>query len=271
MTPWRSASFTLVLLAAGVVAHSTPTLRAPGDLLSRVGFDQKLGTQVPQALTFRDTQGAPVRLHDEVGGRPTLLAIGYYRCTNLCDAVRSGIAQAVEKSGLAVGEQFNIVLVSIDPRDTPPQALVAQNHDTQAHPRAQVARWCYLTGADAATTLAEAVGFRYFFDPRNGQYAHTAGIVLLSPSGRVTQYLFGVQFAAQTLRLALVQAGQGRIGTIVDRLLLLCCDYDPSTGRYSLLISRLMQGLGVGTAVLLVMLIVTLRYRERHRQAGNAP
>ena len=195
-------------LAHAVVAQAAPTtLRAPGDLLERVGFDQRLGMQVPLELAFRDAHGEPIRLRDLVGGRPTVLAVGYYGCTNLCDAVRAGIAQAVEKSGFAVGTQFNVALVSIDPRDTAPQALVAQNHDAQDYLHAQVERWCYLTGAEAAATLAAAVGFRYFFDPRNGQYAHTAGIVLLSPLGQITQYLFGVRFAPQTLRLALVQAG----------------------------------------------------------------
>lgn len=252
-----------LVLTGGALATARTTLRAPGDLLTHIGFDQNLGAQVPLDLTFRDARGVAMRLRGILDDRPTLLVPGYYGCANLCDAVRAGVAHAVEKSGLAAGKQFNVVLVSIDPHETPAEATVAQARDALAHPDAHVARWRYLTGARAASVaLTQAIGFRSFFDPRNGEYDHAAGIVVLSPQGLITQYLFGVQFAPQTLRLALVSASQGRIGNIVDRLLLLCCDYDPSTGRYSLLISRVMQGLGIVTALTLGGLLVLLRRGE---------
>lgn len=273
MKPRRTVCIALTLmLAGGALASAHTTLRAPGDLLKRVSFDQKLGAQVPLELTFRDARGATMRLRDLVGDRPTLLVPGYYSCANLCDAVRVGVARAVEKSGFVAGKQFNAVLVSIDSRETPSDATRAQVNDTLAHPDAQVASWYYLTGAPAArAALTRAIGFRYFFDPRNGQYGHAAGIVLLSARGKITQYLFGVQFAPESLRLALVNASQGRIGNLVDRFVLLCCDYDPSTGRYSLLISRVMQGLGLVTALTLCGLIVILRRSESHRGADVKP
>lgn len=261
-----------LVLTADALAKPHTTLRAPGDLLTRAGFDQNLGARVPLDLAFRDAQGATLQLRSLLDGRPTLLVPGYYGCLNLCDAVRAGVAHAVEKSGFVAGKQFNVVLISIDQQETPAQAMLAQANDRRAHPGAHVGRWHYLTGVPAATAaLTRAIGFRYFFDQRNGQYDHAAGIVLLSPQGLITQYLFGVQFAPHTLRLALVNASQGQIGTLADRLLLLCCDYDPSTGRYSLLISRVMQGLGLLTALALCALILILRRTEWRGRAHRTP
>ena len=260
-------AFALTLMAAGAaVASGHTTLRAPGDLLTRVGFDQKLGGQVPLDLAFYDARGVTRSLGALLNSRATVLVPGYYGCANLCGAVRAGLAHAVEKSGFVPGQQFNVVLVSIDPHETPADARRAQDQDALAHPAAGVASWYYLTGAPTARqALSQAIGFRYFFDQRNGQYDHAAGIVLLSPQGGITQYLFGVQFAPQTLHLALVNASRGRIGTIVDRFVLLCCDYDPSTGRYSVLISRVMQGLGFITVLSLCGWILTLRRSESRR------
>ncbi|MGB6603778.1 MAG: SCO family protein [Steroidobacteraceae bacterium] len=246
-------------------------LLPPPNLLAHVGFEQRLGAAVPLGLEFRDSRGEALRLGVALGGRPTLLVPGYFRCTNLCDVVRAGVAQAVTAIGLQAGQQFNVLLFSIDPRESPADAAAAQESDARTHPRAQVPRWRYLTGTAAtAAALARAIGFRYLFDPRNGQYAHTAGIVLLSPRGVVSQYLLGIQFAPLTLRLALVNASHGHIGSLVDRLLLVCCDYDPSTGRYSLAISRVLQGLGLLTAAMLALLVIVLRRAERRAPSSGA-
>ncbi|HEY6453501.1 MAG TPA: SCO family protein [Steroidobacteraceae bacterium] len=253
--------------AGAAPAGGERSLRAPAHLLSQVSFDQRLGASVPLSLAFRDVHGADVRLQDLLQGRPTVLVLGYYGCANLCGVVRTGVAHAVARSGLTAGRQFNVVVTSIDPRETPAAALIAQQADELVHPDADVASWHYLTGAQAAiVALSQAIGFSYLYDPRNAQYAHAAGIVLLTPQGTIAQYLFGVQFAPRTLRLALVSASRGHIGNVVDRLLLLCCDYDASTGRYSLLINRVMQVLGVLTALALCGLIVMLRRTELGRR-----
>lgn len=267
----------LLWLVLGALAVSTARADAPRPLppppalLEHVGFEQRLGAAVPLGLVFRDAGDEAQPLGAALGGRPTLLVPGYYRCSNLCDVVRAGVAQAVAATGLTAGKQFNVVLFSIDPRESPHDAAAAQRDDARAHPRAQVPRWRYLTGGPAAVAaLAGAVGFHYFFDPRNGQYAHPAGVVLLSSRGVITQYLPGVQFAPLTMRLALVNASRGKIGTLVDRLLLVCCDYDPATGRYSLLISRVLQGLGLLTAAVLSALLIGLRRAERRSAATGA-
>jgi protein SCO1/2 len=260
-------SFLILLVTQALVFNlclgAQTTLRAPPDLLTRVGFDQKLGGQVPLQLTFRAADGSRVRLDDLLDGRPTLLVPGYFGCANLCGAVRAGVAHAIARSGFTPGKQFNVVLVSIDPQETPVNAQVVQHNDAKAYPGADAQRWHYLTGAPAAiAAITGAIGFRYFFDARNGQFDHAAGIVLLTPQGRVAQYLFGVGFAPRTLRLALVAAAHKKIGNVVDRLLLMCCDYDASTGRYSVPIHRVMQGLGIGFALMLCGWLVFLWRRD---------
>jgi len=255
----------LLVLSGGQVRAETSNhaLPPPADLLSKVTFDQRIGTQIPLELSFRDTQGRQVRLGSLLQNRPTILVPGYYQCANLCSFVRAGVASAVRQSRLAP-PTFNVILLSIDPAEGPDDAAATQREDARARPGAAVPSWHYLTGnAGDIAALTHAIGFSYLFDPRNRQYDHGAGIVILSPTGTITQYLFGVQFAAQTLRLALVDASRGRLGTVVDRLLLLCCDYDPATGRYSLMISRVLQGLGILTALALAGLVFLLRRAER--------
>ena len=260
----------VLLMISGWISDSLAKVRPPPGLLQRVGFDQNLGVQVPMDATFRDASGKPVLLRELLDGKPALLVPGYYTCRNLCGAVRAGVANAVRRSGLMPGEQFNVLLVSIDPHDSAASARTAQSNDELSHPRASVADWHYLSGtADAIAPLMRSIGFHYFFDDRDDQYAHAAGIVLLTPQGRIAQYLFGVQFAPETLRLALVSASHGAIGNIVDRLLLLCCDYDASTGRYTLTVERVMQGLGIATAVILIGGIVWLRRAEKQRERSG--
>ena len=255
------------LLAITLCPFNAPAaadkLRAPANLASQVGFDQELGAQVPLQVLLQDVHGTAVPLHTLLGDKAAILVPVYYHCRNLCDAVRAGIAHAVAASGLSPAKDFRVLMLSFDPRDGPPDADAAQREDATAHPPAGVQDWHYLTGSPAAIkAVMKSIGFRYFFDSRDGQYAHGAGAVILSPQGKITQYLFGVQFSAQTLRLALVNAVHGRIGNLLDQFILFCCDYDATTGRYSLAIQHVMQGLGALTALILVALIFQLRRSE---------
>jgi protein SCO1 len=261
--------FAIGLLVASGFAGADTTLRAPADLRSQVGFDQELGAQLPLGTGLRDANGASVHLRDVMNGKAALLVPGYYGCVNLCSVVRAGVAQAVVRSGLRPGTDFEVILLSVDPHEGPADASSAQHNDAAQHSGADIIRWHYLTGVPAASAaIMRSVGFRYFFDTRNGQYDHDVGIVLLSPQGRVTQYLFGAQFEPRTLRLALVSASQGRIGNLVDHFLLMCCDYDPATGRYSMVIQRVMQALGLATVLTLAGLILILRRSEVKRIRG---
>lgn len=255
------------LLPLVAMAHALPP---PTDLAQRAGFDQRLGAQVPMDLPFREADGRRVSLAALAHDRPLLLALGYYNCPNMCGAVLLGMAQSAAAMPLQPGRDYEVVFVSIDPRDTQALAARKQGEIARAMPDAHVGAWHFLTGDTASVhALAQAIGFRYFYDPRNDQFAHAAGIVVLSGKGRMAQYMFGVRYPPRSLRLALVGASAGQLGSLVDQLVLLCCGYDPTTGRYSLLIGRVMQIFGVGFALLLAGLLWWLfrRGRRRRREA----
>lgn len=249
----------LLLAASAALAHAPAP---PTDLDERAGFDQRLGLSLPMDATFRDSNGRAVSLRKLADGKPLLLALGYYQCPNLCDVVLDGIAHSVARMKLQPGRDFQVVFVSIDPRETPAMATHSQQMLTRMHPRANVPRWHLLTGDQSSIhALAQAVGFRYFYDPRNHQYAHAAGLVAVTPQGKVAQYFFGVGYRPESVRLALVGASAGRLGNLVDQLVLLCCGYDPTTGRYSVLIGRVMQVMGCGFVLLLGGWLLWVRRR----------
>ena len=261
----------LLLIANTCLAATSAHVRAPPDLHQRVGFDQELGAQLPLDAAFHDANGKPARLRDLLHGKPVLLVPGYFTCRTLCSVVRTGVANGVRGSGFTPGQQFDVVLVSIDPHETPADARHAQQMDAANHPDAGVPQWHYLTGTQASIApLMHSIGFRYMFDVRSDQFDHATGIVVLTPNGKVSQYLFGVEFPAETLRLALVNASNGHVGNLIDRLVLLCCQYDTSTGRYTLTIHRIMQGLGISFAVLLAGFVVFLRRSETQRRRSQA-
>lgn len=261
---------TLVLLALSLcLAPETPVFAAqaplpPRDLETRAGFDQHLGAQVPVDLRFRDANGRDTTLAAIAQGKPVLLSLGYYRCPNLCGMVLHGLGDAASKLSLRPGSDYQIVFASIDPHETSADAAQAAHRLARMHPDADVDRWHFLAGDESSIhALAEAVGFRYFYDERNKQYAHAAGAVVLTGQGKIAQYFFGVAFPPDTLRLAVIDASHGQLGSLIDQLVLLCCGYDPATGRYSLLIGRVMQILGIGFALLLGAWLLWVRRKGR--------
>jgi protein SCO1/2 len=250
-----------VLIPAAWATRAPPP---PVDLDQRVGFDQHLGAPVPLDARFADADGRPVDLRTLAGGKPLLLALGYYRCPNLCDVVLNGMAHSLARLDLEPGRDFEVAFVSIDPAETAADARHARAMLARMHPQARVPRWHFLTGDKGSIdALATAIGFRYFYDARLQQYAHAAGLVAITPNGKVAQYFFGVSWPPASLRLALVDASQGRLGNLVDRLVLLCCGYDPTTGRYSLAIGRTMQALGVAFVLALAGWLLWLKARAR--------
>jgi protein SCO1/2 len=264
MNGWRPLGAWLACLAVscGVSAGAPPP---PRQLDQQVGFDQRLGAQLPMDARFTDRHGRRASLGQWMDGRPTVLAMGYFHCPNLCDAVLQGMAHAVAGSGLHPGRDVNVLFVSIDPRERPDDARHAEQMLARMNPQADPSRWHFLLGSEPAIhALAGASGYRYLYDARIDQYAHAAGIVVASAGGKVAQYLFGVRYPSRSLRLALVDASQGKVGNVVDQLVLLCCGYDPATGRYSLVIGRVMRWLGMGFALLLVTLLLV-----KHRRSGR--
>lgn len=203
--------------------------------LQNVDIEEKLGAKLPLDARFTTQDGAPVRFGDLLSGkRPVLVALVYYNCPMLCGLVLTGMARGMRETGLELGKDFDAVTLSFDPRDTTKLAAERQRGYLQAFGKPEAKRaWTFLIGEEAEIrSVTDAVGFRYAYDERTKQYAHAAAIFALTPDGRVSRYLYGVEFPARDVRLALVEAGEGRVGTSFDRLLLTCYRYDPATRRY---------------------------------------
>jgi protein SCO1/2 len=260
------------LIAIALFACSAAVAGAQEPPLQQVGIDQRLGEQVPLDLTVRDETGASVALGRYFGQRPVILSLVYYRCPMLCTLVLNGLVRALNALAFDAGDQFEIVTLSIDPEETAVQAAAKKQQYTEAYRRGErAAGWHFLT-ADAPTiaTLARSVGFRYRRDPESGEYAHASAIMVLTADGTVARYLFGVEYAPRDLRLALVEAGQGKIGSAVDQLLLLCFRYDPSTGRYSNLVLGSIRAGGVVTVAAVVAFVLIMWRRERRSRTAAA-
>jgi protein SCO1/2 len=260
-----------LLLAVIVLAVATPVLArsealAPATVVARVGIDQKLGSQVPLDLEFRDEAGSTVRLGQFFGGKkPVLLSLVYYRCPGLCTMTLNGMAAAFKPLKFTAGKEFDVVTVSIDPKETPQLASEKKAQYLKRYGREGAeAGWNFLTGDEAAVrALAQSVGFRYVYHPETDQYTHAAGIMLLTPAGKVARYFYGLEYSARDLRLAMVEASDERIGSLADAVSLLCYQYDPMTGRYGVAIMRAIRTAGVLTAVGLGAFIFLMVRRER--------
>ncbi|HEY9131957.1 MAG TPA: SCO family protein [Dyella sp.] len=234
----------------------------PKELDRLAGYDQRLGASLPMELAVIDAQGRTVPLRAVLHGRPAILALGYFDCPNLCDTVLQNLAHGIAASGDRPGQDMQVIFASVDPHDDPEAARHAMRQWALRTPDANVSRWAFLTG-EGVSQLAAAVGFRYFYEARLGQYVHPAGLVVVTPQGRIAQYMMGVDYPPRTLHLALVEASRGQLGSLTDRLVLLCCGYDPSTGRYSLLIGKTMRVAGMAfLALLLGVLAWLLRSRR---------
>lgn len=234
-----------------------------GNVLGQISFEQHLGAIVPLDTAFRDESGQDIRLAQLMNERPAVLMFAYYDCPNLCDVMMRSLAKTTESLSLHPGKDFDVVVVSISPKETP--ALANRSKRALLKPFRQAASgWHLLTGNEAEIrSVADAVGFHYTWDPKLGQYAHATGLVVLSPDGHISRYLYGMRFGQRDLRLALFDAGQGKIGSLVDQVLLFCYGYDPSTGQYSLLVWKVLRVAGVATVLLLGGGIGLFILRER--------
>jgi protein SCO1/2 len=263
-----------VLLAALPVAAGAqmgpvppPPREATPGVLQEIGFDQNLGATLPLDLAFKDEAGRDVRLGDYFGRKPVVLSLVYYECPMLCTISLNGLAAALEVLSFVPGQEFEVVTVSFDPREGPvlaaakKKAYMARYKRPEAH-----AGWHFLTGPkESVERLTKAVGFRYVWDDQTKQFAHPAGILVATPEGRISHYLFGVEYSPKDLRLALVDAAGGGIGNAVDQVLLYCYQYDPKSGRYSASILNVVRIGGIVTVVALGAFILTASRRRRAR------
>jgi len=233
--------------------------------LREIGFDQNLDQRIPLDTIFKDESGRAVRLGDYFGQRPVVMLFAYYDCPMLCTQVISGLASALNILSLQPGRDFEIVTVSFDPRDTPANAASKKAHfiERYQHPGAAEA-WHFLTGNEASIrTLTKAAGFRYVWDAPTNQFAHPSGVIVLTPDGRLARYLFGIEYGPRDLRFALVEASEGKVGNPADALLLYCYHYDPMTGRYGLVIMRVLRLAGIATVFALGAFITIMVRREK--------
>lgn len=262
-TIWNILAGTLLVLCAATCAwaQAAPKLQ-PGEavpnqkpaILDQVGLDQRLNQQVPLDLAFVDDHGQPVQLQQYFGAKPVILMLVYYKCPMLCNQVMSGFTGAM--NGIVrfnIGREFNVVTVSIDPRETAQDAAAAKASYLKRYRRPGAeAGWHFLTGRkDQIDALAQAVGFRYAWDPQIQQYAHASGIMLLTPDGRLAQYYYGIEYAPRDIQLGLIEASKGKIGNVVDQVLLYCYHYDPRQGKYGAAIFNVLRLSALATVLAL--------------------
>jgi protein SCO1/2 len=245
--------------------YPTQSIGVRPELLKDVGVDQKLNDSVPLDLTFRDETGQTVKLGQFFGDKPVILSLVYYNCPMLCTQVLNGMERSLKDVPMDIGKQFSVVTVSIDPTEQPALASAKRALYTGLYARPGATQgWHFLTGDEPQIKqLANAVGFRYAYDPQSKQFAHASAIMILTPKGKISRYLYGIQYATRDLRLGLVEASEGKIGTPVDQILLFCYHYDAATGKYSLLISRVLKAAGIFT-ILVIGIGIFLLARSEH-------
>jgi protein SCO1/2 len=254
-----------VLLAGSASAQMNNGVMSPPantrpPRLENVGIEQRLDAQLPPDLIFRDETGKAVKLGDYFGRKPLILNLVYYNCTMLCGEALAGLSSAMRLIKFDVGNEFDVVTVSFDPRETPEMAAAKKADYVKRYGRAGAAGgWHFLTGQpESINALTKAVGFQYQYDARTNQYAHATAIMVLTPQGRISRYFYGVDFPPKDLRLGLVEASQGKIGNAVDAVLLYCYHYNPETGKYGAMVSNILRMAGAATILLLGGLLFIL-------------
>jgi len=247
-----------------VFALISPTLMAQdpsSGLLTDIGVDQKLNATLPLELPFKDESGRDVPLRDFFRGRPVILSLVYYQCPMLCSMTLNGLVKAMRPLAFSIAHDFDVVTISFDPNEMPQLAAAKKDVYVKDYARAGApSGWHFLTGSSQSIQrLTDAVGYRYKWDDSTKQWAHTSAIVVLTPDGRVSQYLFGIEFSSRDLRLSLVQASQNKIGTLIDRILLYCYHYKPETGKYGLAIMNTVRVASLATVFALAAFIIFSR------------
>jgi protein SCO1/2 len=279
MGKWRSSFGLVVLLLAAVnsFAQTVPDSVGPASsgmpaVLENVSFRPELNGQMPLDAAFTDENGKTVELgqyfHQQ---RPVLLAFVYYGCPMLCTQLEQGVVGTLRMLSFNPGKDYEVVFVSFDDRDTPDLAAAKKNTAMDHFRRKETAAgWHFLTGSkQSISTVTNAANFHFNYDAKNNLFAHASGILLLTPDGRISRYFYGVEFPGRDVRLGLVDASEGKIGAPVDKMLLFCFQYDPSTARYSATILGIMRIFAVLTVAGLVFLIVIFRKRDQRAVRPN--
>ena len=275
-----SLGLAVMLAVPGVVSAQSPLpQQAPGEptsakpgLLSKIGIDQRLNQRVPLDLEFVDETGKTVKLGDYMGKRPVLLALVYYECPMLCTQVLNGVTGALKVLSFDVGKEYDVIAVSINPREGPGLAAAKKQAYVERYGRPDTADgWHFLTGREEnIRALASAVGFRYEYDEEIKQYAHGAGIELLTPKGVIARYFYGIEYSPRDIRLGIIEASEEKIGSPIDSALLFCYHYDPTTGKYGARVLTLVRIGAVATTIAFAMFLFVSLRRERAEHLRTA-
>lgn len=261
----------LVLLLLGV----TPTLAddgpLPEELLDNARFVQRLNEQVPLDLEFRDETGKTVALSSYFSDRPVVLAMMYYNCPNICNIAVEDLIENLRDVNFTMGTDFDVVTVSIDPRETPAMAAEKKAEYVKHYNRTGANDgWHALTGDDAMIQrLARSIGFTYAWDPNLKQYAHPSGLTVLTPEGKISQYLYALVYGVTDLRLGLVQASENKIGSLVDKILMRCYQFDPLTGQYTPAVMTFVRIISLIVVAVLGGFLTRTLYRERRNHTSH--
>jgi protein SCO1/2 len=253
-----------VMPAPGMPSQQTPAA------LSHVSFEQHLNQQLPLDLPFKDEAGRTVKLGDYFGRKPVLLTFVYYDCPMLCTEVLNGVESSLRVLNETIGKEFDVVTVSFDPKETPILAAGKKKAYLERYKRAEAEQgWHFLTGDEPAiAALTKAAGFNYFWDEASHQFAHASGIVIVTPSGKVSRYFFGIDYAPRDVKFALMESSNEKVGTLADQLLLYCYHYDPVKGNYGF---AAMRAIRVGGAVTILALVgfVFVSIRRDQKATGQ--
>jgi protein SCO1/2 len=267
---WYWTAAVLAVVASPAVAERTEPLPEP---LEEVGVVERLDERIPLDLVFADEAGNRVTLGRYFDGeRPVVLMLGYYRCRVLCNLVVHGVLDSLQDFDWSAGDQFEIVTVSIDPNETPELAAEKKTEYLASYKRESAARgWHFLTGRqEEIKALADAVGFHYRYLPEVNEFAHPAAIFVITPDGRISRYLYGVKHEPQTMRLSLVEASEGKIGSTLDQVILYCFYYDADAGSYVPAAIQIMKIGGALTLAIVVVWMAVYWAREVRRKTRTA-
>ncbi len=235
------------------------------EILDQIGIEQRLDESIPLGLTFRDESGESVQLQKYFGEKPVVLTLVYYECPMLCSMILNGLLKSINVLSFDVGKEFDILTVSFDPAETPALAVAKKTSylSKYARPGAENG-WHFLTGdPESIKKLTEAVGFKYTRDPLTGQFVHASGIMVLTPTGKLSKYFYGVEYSSRDLKLGLMEAATNKIGSPVDQLLLYCYHYDPATGKYGVVIMNVIRVAGIATVLALGSFMLLMLRRDR--------
>ena len=273
----RSITGITVLLALSIAAAAQTipdnvgkaSSGVPAQLLN-VGFEPQLNAQLPLDASFRDESGRNVQLREYFGRKPVVLALVYYGCPMLCNQVEMGVVGSLKMLSFNPGRDYEVVFLSFDTRETPDMAAMKKAAALSRFGRPETAAgWHFLTGREEdVRAVSAAANFRYSFDEKHNLFAHASGIMLLTPDGRISRYFYGVEYPSRDVRLGLVDASAGKIGTPIDHLLLYCFQYNPETARYSAMVLKIVRLGGVLTIFAIVAGI--LIFRRRDTRAASA-